>query len=111
MPGLRAFWRKTLDALELGMRQQITRAGLLFAAASVAVGVAAFISANNLLFLVLAAMMATLLVSGFISRLSLAGLEVDFLFPEHVCADRPMQARVAVRNMKSLMPSFSIHLT
>ena len=112
MPGrIRTLWRRTLDALELGMRQQITRSGLLFAAASVAVGVAAFVSANNLLFLVLAAMMATLLVSGFVSRLSLAGLEVDFLFPEHVCAERPMQARVLVRNMKEWMPSFSIHLT
>src|SRR5579884_1654989 len=93
------------------MRQQMTRAGVFYGAASMRVGVAAFISANNLLFLVLAAMLATLLVSGFISRLSLAGLELDFLFPEHVCAGRPMQARVVVRNVKHWMPSFSIQFT
>jgi uncharacterized protein (DUF58 family) len=108
---VRLLWRRIADLLELGMRQQITRAGLIYAAASVAVGVAAFISANNLLFLVLAAMMSTLLISGFISRLSLAGLELDFLFPEHVCAGRRMQARAVVRNHKRWMPSFSIHLT
>src|SRR5579884_3371094 len=93
------------------MHQRMSRAGLLYAAAAILVGVAAFISANNLLFLVLGAMMATLLVSGFISRLSLAGLEVDFIFPEHVCAGRRMQARVVVRNVKAWMPSFSIHFT
>jgi len=108
---MRRLWRRISDLLELGMHQRMTRAGLLYAAAAILVGVAAFISANNLLFLVLAAMMATLLVSGFISRLSLAGLELDFVFPEHVCAGRRMQARVIVRNVKAWMPSFSIHFT
>lgn len=108
---MRSLWRRIADALELGMRQKMTRAGLIFAGASVVIGVAAFISANNLLFLVLAAMMATLLVSGFLSRLALAGLELDFLFPEHICASRRMQARAVVRNLKRWMPSFSIHLT
>lgn len=104
-------WRQIAELLQLGMHQRMTRAGLLYAIAAVLVGVAAFVSANNLLFLVLAAMMATLLVSGFISRLSLAGLELDFIFPEHVCAGRRMEARVVVRNLKGLMPSFSIHFT
>jgi uncharacterized protein (DUF58 family) len=108
---VRKLWRSIADLLELGMRQQMTRAGLLYAAASVLVGVTAFVSANNLLFLVLAAMMSTLLVSGFISRLSLAGLELDFLFPEHVCAGRRMEARIVIRNVKNWMPSFSIHFT
>ena len=33
-------------------------------------------------------MLATLLVSGFVSRLCLAALELDFLVPEHVSAGR-----------------------
>ena len=108
---MRVTWRRIADVLELGMSQRVTRVGLIYAAISVAIGVAAFVSANNLLFLVLSAMMSTLLISGFISRLSLAGLELDFIFPEHVCAGRRMQARAIVRNHKKWMPSFSIHLT
>ena len=73
-------WRRTWDALraaiEAGTRQQITRTGLFFSLACALVGLAAFASANNLLFLILAAMLGTLLISGLVSRLTLAGLEV-----------------------------------
>ena len=55
------------------IRYRVTRAGLLFTIAISIVAFAAVVSANNLLFLVLAAMMATLLVSGLVSRLCLAG--------------------------------------
>src|SRR6202049_4044852 len=97
--------------LDLGTRQQVTRLGLLFTLASVLVALASFISANNLLFLILAAMLATLMVSGFISRLSLAGLELDFVLPEHICAHRKLLGRIVIRNSKGWMPSFSIHVT
>lgn len=109
-----ARWRRALlrlkDLLESGMRQHITRSGLLFTLAIVVIASAAFASANNLLFLTLAAMLATLMVSGFISRLSLAGLEVEFLHPEHISARRKIAGRVVVRNEKIWIPSFSIRL-
>ncbi|MDW8130934.1 MAG: DUF58 domain-containing protein [Bryobacterales bacterium] len=78
--------------------------GLLFVAA------AAVITANNLLFLILAAMLSTLMISGLISSLSLAGLELEFLLPEHVTARQPVRARALIRNLKRWMPSFSIRL-
>jgi uncharacterized protein (DUF58 family) len=95
---------------ESGMRQQVTRTGLLYTLAMVIVGFAAFASSNNLLFLILAAMLATLLMSNFISRLSLAGLELEFLHPEHIAARRKIAGRVVVHNEKHWMPSFSIQL-
>ena len=92
------------------MRYKITRGGLLFSFAIVVVGVGAVISANNLLFLIVAAMLATLLVSGFVSRLCLAGLDLDFLVPEHVPAGRSVPGKLFVRNQKWLIPSFSIRV-
>ena len=92
------------------LRYRITRAGVLFTLAILAVMLAAVASTNNLLFLVAAAMMATLLVSGLISRLCLAGLELDFIVPEHVSAGLMVPGRLAVRNQKWLMPSFSIRV-
>src|SRR5689334_18681135 len=71
-------WSKLHSSVDLGMRKQVTRLGLLFTMSCLLVALAAFASANNLLFLILAAMIATLMVSEFISRLSLAGLELDF---------------------------------
>ena len=93
------------------IRYRITRGGLLFTLAVVVVAAAATVSANNLLFLILATMLATLLVSGFISRLCLAGLELDLLLPEHISAGRVARAKLYVRNLKGWMPSFSIQLT
>jgi uncharacterized protein (DUF58 family) len=91
-------------------RVWFTSGGVLFTLAVVLVGAAALVSANNLLFLVLATMLSTLLVSGFVSRLCLAGLELDFTVPDHVSAKRTVSARLYVRNLKSWMPSFSIHV-
>ena len=51
-------------------------------AAIILVATGAAISANNLLFLIVAAMMATLLISGLVSRLCLAELHLDFVVPE-----------------------------
>jgi len=93
------------------MRQQVTRLGLLFTLACVIVALGAFASANNLLFLITALMLATFMVSGFISRLSLSGLELDFLLPEHISAGRKLFGRIVIRNTKGWMPSFSIHVT
>jgi uncharacterized protein (DUF58 family) len=90
--------------------RKTTAGGLLFAALLLSVAVAAAVSANNLLFLILAAMLSTLMVSNFVSRLSLAGLELDFRLPEHVSARRAFQAHVLVRNTKRWMPSFSVRL-
>lgn len=101
---LESFWKRA-------SRQRVTAGGLLFALAVLLVGIAAVISANNLLFLILAAMLSTLLVSDFVSRLSLAGLDLDFLLPEHVSSRRKVAGRIYVRNSKRWTPSFSVHLT
>jgi uncharacterized protein (DUF58 family) len=93
------------------IRYRVTRGGALFALAVALTGAGAFASANNLLFLVFSAMMALLLVSGFLSRLVLAGLELELLLPEHVSARVSTPARVRLRNVKRLTPSFSIELS
>ncbi len=99
--------RARLDAM---MKQRVTPLGLAFTAAILLVAAASFASANNLLFLLLAVMLSTLLISGFVSRLSLAGLEMEFLPPEHISARRKVTGRLVLRNGKTWMPSFSIRL-
>jgi uncharacterized protein (DUF58 family) len=103
-------WRQLRAFLSGRVRYRITRAGLLFTFAVSIVALAAVVSANNLLFLILATMMATLLISGLVSRLCLAGLELDFQVPEHIPANRSVPARLYVRNHKWLIPSFSIRV-
>ncbi len=98
------------SAVRRRIRYQITRGGLLFSLAVALVAAAAILSGNNLLFLILATMISTMLVSSFISRLCLAGLELDLMLPEHISAGRAARAKLYVRNLKGWMPSFSIQV-
>jgi uncharacterized protein (DUF58 family) len=106
-----SLWQRFRDALAGGMRQRVTVAGLAFTLGAVLIGTAAFLTANNLLFLLLAAMLSIMLVSGFVSRLSLAGLELSFALPDHLSARRKIAARMRLRNEKGWMPSYSIHVS
>jgi len=92
------------------LRQQVTRTGLAYTVTLLVVALAAFISANNLMFLILAAMLSTFMISGFISKLGLAGLELELFLPQHISARRKVRAGVRLKNMKRWIPSFSIHL-
>ncbi len=107
---MRQRWNKFRHALERRVRYRVTSGGLWFLAALALTAFGALATANNLLFLVLAAMLATLLISGLLGSLSLAGLEVDCVAPEHVFARRAFPAQMRVRNVKWLLPSFSIRV-
>jgi len=105
-------WWAQLKGLWPGaLRQQITRTGLAYTATLLVVALAAFLSANNLLFLILAAMLSVFLISGFVSRLGLAGLEIDLVLPEHISARRKLRASVRLKNLKRSIPSFSVHVS
>jgi len=89
---------------------QVTRHGGLYVFAILAVAFGALTSANNLLFLVLACMLAALVVSGLFSRLNLADLEMQFSVPDDVFAGQEAPVRLTLRNAKRWMPSFAIKL-
>jgi uncharacterized protein (DUF58 family) len=104
-------WLESLwPAWRIRVHYHVTRAGYLFGSALVVVGAAAIASANNLLFLILAAMLATAMISSVVSRLCLAGLELELVLPEHIAARQPVSARFKLRNLK-WFPSFALHLS
>src|SRR5258708_4268205 len=93
-------WRRLRSLWPGALRQQVTRTGMVYAFATIVIATAAFLSANDLLFLVSAAMIAVLGVSGFVSKLGLAGLELDILLPEHISARRKIRGGVRLKNLK-----------
>lgn len=103
-------WLRNKSLWPPRLRQQVTRTGLAYTATLLIVAMIAFVSANNLMFLILAAMLATFMISGFISKLSLAGLELELFLPQHISARRKVRAGVRLKNTKRWIPSFSIHL-
>jgi uncharacterized protein (DUF58 family) len=88
----------------------VTRAGLIYILISVVIGIAALNTGNNLLYVVVAALLSAILVSGIASALVLRSLQLDVHLPEHVFAGRPMLARLLLRNASSWLPSFSVRV-
>ena len=74
------------------------------------IGIAALNTGNNLLYIVVAAMLAAILVSGIASAMVLRNLELNVRLPEHVFAGRPMAGRIALRNRGRWLPSFSVNV-
>ena len=92
------------DALDY----DVTRIGVVYVIVVLLIGIAALNTGNNLLYIVVAAMLAAILVSGFASALVLRDLELDVHLPEHVFAARPTLGRIVVRNPRRWLPSFSV---
>jgi uncharacterized protein (DUF58 family) len=92
------------------MDYDVTRAGLIYILISVVIGIAAINTGNNLLYVVVAALLSAILVSGIASALVLRSLTLDVHLPEHVFATRPMLARLLLRNSSSWLPSFSVRV-
>ena len=92
------------------MDYEVTRPGLVYMGITVVIGIAAINTGNNLLYIVVAALLSAILVSGIASALVLRHLELDVHLPEHVFAGRPMLARMVLRNLSRWLPSFSIRI-
>jgi uncharacterized protein (DUF58 family) len=102
--------RVVASRLREAMDYDVTRAGLIYILTSVLIGIAALSSGNNLLYVVVAALLSAILVSGVASALVLRSLQLDVHLPEHVFAGRPMLARLLLRNLSSWLPSFSVRV-
>ena len=89
---------------------EVTKAGVVYVLVTLVIGIAALNTGNNLLYIVVAAMLAAILVSGVVSALVLRGLELQVRLPEHVFAGRPVVGRIALRNSRRFLPSFSIRV-
>jgi uncharacterized protein (DUF58 family) len=92
------------------MDYEVTRAGVIYILITVIIGIAAINTGNNLLYVIVAALLSAIIVSGIASAVVLRSLELDVHLPEHVFAGRPMMARLLVRNSSSWMPSFSVRV-
>jgi uncharacterized protein (DUF58 family) len=89
---------------------RITREGLLFLTGVGVLSLAAINTGNNLLFIILAALLSTIAVSGIVSRNSLKQVSLSLLLPENVFAGERVSIKVSIRNLKKVFPSFSIRV-
>ncbi|HEY1657748.1 MAG TPA: DUF58 domain-containing protein [Candidatus Sulfotelmatobacter sp.] len=102
--------RVAFERLRQTLHYEVTKAGVVYVIVTLIIGIAALNTGNNLLYIVVAAMLAAILVSGVVSALTLRGLELEVRLPEHVFAGRPAKGRILLRNSRWALPSFSIRV-
>lgn len=102
--------RVAVERLRESFDYDVTRAGIIYVLVSLVIGIAALNTGNNLLYIVVAAMLAAIIVSGYVSALILRRLELDMHLPEHVFAARPVLGRIVLRNPRKTLPSFSVRV-
>src|SRR5215467_6090131 len=88
----------------------VTREGWVYLGGLVVVVFAAVNTANNLLYMVLSALLAVLLLSGFLSALNFRFLKITARMPTSCFAREPFSISVQVHNLKRLFPTFSLQL-
>ena len=88
----------------------VTSEGVQFLFFTLAIGIAAINTGNNLFYLLLAMMLSLVLISGIAAEYSLRRLEFHRHLPDHLIVNEPTTVTVVVKNRKSQLPSFSLKL-
>lgn len=90
------------------LHYELTREGMAYLAVALVIGIAALNTANNLLFIVLAAMLAAIIVSGLGSAAVLRRLQLEMPMPQNAFAGKAVAVRVRLINPRLWMPAFSV---
>ena len=102
--------RTPLRWLGQKVEYRISRAGWMYFGATLLVALAALNTGNNLLFLILACLVSVILMSGILSSISLAGIDLRIELPEHIFVGQTVRATVELINGKLTLPSFALRV-
>ncbi len=102
--------RAFLAWLKPPRRLHFTRGGALFTAGALAIGFSAVNTGDNLLYLLLGAMMGFIAVSGWLSEQVVRGIEVKALPPRAATAGSPARVGYELVNGKRRVPSYALEI-
>ena len=96
------------EASQLNLPFEFTAGGAIMLGLLMIVGFSAWNSGNNLLFLVLSFLTASMIVGFFAGSLCLKKLDVKMRFPEAIFAGQETPILVTIHNRKRFFPSYSV---
>jgi uncharacterized protein (DUF58 family) len=100
--------RVTIARMRDVLDYDVTKEGLVYMGLVLVVGIAALNTGNNLLFIVVSALLGAIIVSGIASAAMLRRMEMEIGLPEHVFAKDSVIGRVTLRNKSNFWPAFSV---
>jgi len=86
----------------------ITKAGWLYIAVTLLLGFSAVNTGNNLIYLIVAAFLSFMGISGFFGRRNLLDLHITVEFPDEIYARRNVPLKVTLHNNRRFLPAFLI---
>jgi uncharacterized protein (DUF58 family) len=86
----------------------VTREGWIYFGSLVVVVFAAINTNNNLLYMVLSALLSVLLLSGFLSSVNFRSVDIRIRVPATCFAGESFPVSIEMRNAKSVFPTFSL---
>jgi uncharacterized protein (DUF58 family) len=108
--GVRSRLRRLLSLLRPPRRLRLRRAGGFLVLGTFALGLAALNTGNNLLYLMLGALLGTIALSGWLSEQALRDIGVRRSTPRAATAGTPAHVEYHVHNRKDRLPSHGIEL-
>lgn len=96
------------EASQMNLPFEFTAGGAVMLGLVMIVGFSAWNSGNNLLFLILSFLAASMLVGFFAGSLCLKKLDVKMRFPETIFAGQETPILVSITNRKRIFPSYSV---
>ena len=96
------------EASQLNLPFEFTAGGAIMLGLLMIVGFSAWNSGNNLLFLVLSFLSASMIVGFFAGGICLKKLDVKMRFPETIFAGQETSILVTIDNRKRIFPSYSV---
>lgn len=102
------FRRVMASRVRGALHYEITREGTAYLVVVIVIAVAAMNTGNNLLNIVVAAMLSAVIFSGVASAANLRGLELDVALPQNAFANRPVLVRVRLENPRRWVPAISV---
>ncbi len=96
------------EASQMNLPFEFTAGGAIILGLITIVGLSAWNTGNNLLFLILSFLLASMVVGFLAGSMSLKDLEVKMRFPETIFAGEETPILVSITNQKRFFPSYSI---
>ncbi|MFM9905489.1 MAG: DUF58 domain-containing protein [Pyrinomonadaceae bacterium] len=96
------------EASQMNLPFEITTGGAIMLILLVIVGFSAWNTGNNLLFIVLSFLLASMIVGFFAGSICLKKLDIRMRFPETIFAGEPTPILVSLTNRKRMFPAFSV---
>lgn len=103
--------RRQLVSLVFPSQTQRTRpttTGWVLMLLSMGIGLAAYNTSSNILFMTLSLLLSSLVLSGILSVLNFRGTSWQLHLPPHLRAGEPARMQIEVKNAKRLLPTYSI---